>query len=30
MVHGYTLVTRNIKDMADLGVSYLDPFEPLP
>jgi hypothetical protein len=29
IVHGYTIVTRNVKDMADLGVSYLNPFEPL-
>ena len=29
MVHGYTIVTRNVKDMADLGVSYLNPFEPV-
>jgi predicted nucleic acid-binding protein len=29
MVHGHTIVTRNVKDMADLGVSYLNPFEPL-
>jgi hypothetical protein len=28
-VHGYTIVTRNVQDMADLGVSYLNPFEPL-
>lgn len=28
MVHGYTIVTRNVKDMANLGVSYLNPFEP--
>ena len=25
-VHGLTLVTRNVKDVADLGVSFLDPF----
>jgi predicted nucleic acid-binding protein len=25
-VHGLTLVTRNIKDIAPAGVSYLDPF----
>jgi toxin FitB len=30
IVHGHTIVTRNVKDMADLGVSYLNPFEPLP
>jgi predicted nucleic acid-binding protein len=29
MVHGYTIVTRNVKDIAALGVSYLNPFEPL-
>ena len=29
MVYGYTIVTRNVKDVADLGVSYLNPFEPL-
>ena len=28
LVHGFTLVTRNVKDIADLGVSYLNPFEP--
>jgi toxin FitB len=28
LVHGLTLVTRNVKDIADLGVSYLNPFEP--
>jgi predicted nucleic acid-binding protein len=27
LVHGFTLVTRNVKDIADLGVSYLNPFE---
>lgn len=26
---GYTIVTRNVKDGADLGVSYLNPCEPL-
>ena len=30
LVHGMTLVTRNVKDFADLGVSYLNPFEPIP
>jgi toxin FitB len=29
LVHGLTVVTRNIKDFADLGVSYLDPFDPI-
>jgi predicted nucleic acid-binding protein len=29
LVHGMTLVTRNVKDFADLGVSYLNPFEPI-
>jgi predicted nucleic acid-binding protein len=28
-VRGMTLVTRNVKDFADLGVSYLNPFEPI-
>jgi predicted nucleic acid-binding protein len=28
MVYGYTIVTRNVRDMVDLGVSYLNPFEP--
>lgn len=28
LVHGLTLVTRNAKDIADLGVSYLNPFDP--
>jgi toxin FitB len=27
IVHGFTLVTRNVKDIANLGVSYLNPFE---
>ena len=27
LVRGMTLVTRNVKDFADLGVSYLNPFE---
>ncbi len=26
-VHGLILVTRNVKDFADLGVSYLNPFD---
>jgi hypothetical protein len=26
---GYTVVTRNVQELADLGVIYLDPFEPL-
>ncbi len=25
-VHGMMLVTRNVKDFDDLGVSYLNPF----
>ena len=29
LVRGYVLVTRNVKDVADLGVSYLNPFEPI-
>jgi predicted nucleic acid-binding protein len=29
-VHGLTLVTRNVRDFADLGVSYLNPFDPMP
>jgi toxin FitB len=29
IVQGFTLVTRNVKDIADLGVSHLNPFEPL-
>jgi predicted nucleic acid-binding protein len=29
LVHGLTMVTRNVRDFADLGVSYLNPFEPL-
>ncbi len=28
-VHGLTLVTRNVKDFSDLGVSYLNPFLPV-
>jgi predicted nucleic acid-binding protein len=28
LVHGFTLVTRHVKDIVDLGVSYLNPFEP--
>ncbi len=27
MVHGLVLVTRNVKDVAWTGVSFLDPFE---
>jgi predicted nucleic acid-binding protein len=30
LVHGLVLVTRNVKDVAWTGVSYLDPFEPAP
>jgi hypothetical protein len=26
---GHTVVTRNVQELADLGVIYLDPFEPL-
>ena len=26
-VHGLTLVTRNVKDIVNAGVSYLNPFE---
>lgn len=29
LVHGMTLVTRNVKDFTDLGVSCLNPFEPI-
>jgi predicted nucleic acid-binding protein len=29
IVHGLTLVTRNLKDIAGTGVSYLNPFEPV-
>lgn len=28
LVRGWTLVTRNIKDIERTGVSFLDPFEP--
>jgi hypothetical protein len=28
-VHGLTLVTRNVKDFSDLGVSCLNPFVPI-
>jgi toxin FitB len=28
IVHGYTIVTRNVKDMTGLGVRCLNPFEP--
>ncbi len=27
--HGLTMVTRNVKDIAELGVSYLNPFDPI-
>jgi hypothetical protein len=27
LAHGLILVTRNVKDVAWTGVSYLDPFE---
>jgi predicted nucleic acid-binding protein len=30
LVHGLVLVTRNAKDVAWTGVSYLNPFEPAP
>jgi predicted nucleic acid-binding protein len=29
LVNGLTMATRNIRDFADLGVSYVNPFEPL-
>jgi hypothetical protein len=29
-VHGMTLVTRNVRDLAGTGVKLLDPFEPPP
>jgi toxin FitB len=29
-VHGMTLVTRNTLDVADLDVSVLNPFDPVP
>jgi len=29
-VHGLTLVTRNVTDIATTGVAYLNPFEPTP
>ena len=29
-VHGLTLVTRNVTDIAVTGVTYLNPFEPTP
>lgn len=29
MVHGYTIFTRNVKHLADLGARYLNPFEPV-
>ncbi|MBL8674023.1 MAG: type II toxin-antitoxin system VapC family toxin, partial [Rhodospirillales bacterium] len=30
LVHGLTLATRNLRDVADLGVPLLDPFAPPP
>lgn len=30
LVHGLVLVTRNVKDVAWTGVSYLNPFEAVP
>jgi predicted nucleic acid-binding protein len=30
LVHGLVLVTRNVRDVADLGVRCLNPFEPPP
>lgn len=29
LVHGFIIVTRNVKDFAGLGVSYLNPFDPV-
>jgi len=29
-VHGLSLVTRNVIDIAATGVTYLNPFEPSP
>jgi toxin FitB len=29
-VHGLVLVTRNVKDVERTGVSYLNPFDPMP
>lgn len=29
LVHGLTVATRNVRDFADLGVSYLNPFDPI-
>ncbi|MEV7969170.1 type II toxin-antitoxin system VapC family toxin [Sphaerisporangium sp. NPDC088356] len=29
LVRGWTLVTRNVKDVADTGVRLVNPFEPL-
>ena len=26
-VHGLTLVTRNVRDVADLGINTLNPFD---
>lgn len=28
-IHGWTLVTRNVADLSSVGVSLLNPFEPL-
>ena len=28
VVHRLTVVTRNVRDFRQLGVSYLDPFDP--
>ena len=28
LVHGMTLVTRNVADFAPMGVALLDPWEP--
>jgi predicted nucleic acid-binding protein len=27
-VHGMTLATRNVSDVADLGAEFINPFEP--
>jgi predicted nucleic acid-binding protein len=29
MIHGMTLVTRNVRDIAGTGVDYLNPFDPI-
>ncbi len=29
LTHGLTMVTRNVKDIAELGVSYMNPFDPI-